>query len=92
MNDADIGKMSAGQHPAHSPQDESTTIRPISPYGAAKAYAHHRTNVYRSRGLFAVSMVLYNHESPRGPSAFVTPRKITQTVARICGGTNWNRS
>ncbi len=73
-------------NPAHSPQDESTTIRPISPYGAAKAYAHHMTNVYRSRGLFAVSMVLYNHESPRRPPAFVT-RKITQTVARIAAGT-----
>ena len=69
-------------NPAISPQDESTQIAPITPYGAAKAYAHHLVNVYRSRGLFAVSLVLYNHESPRRPPSFVT-RKITGTVTRI---------
>ncbi|MET0965045.1 MAG: GDP-mannose 4,6-dehydratase [Nakamurella sp.] len=71
--------------PEISPQNESTPIAPITPYGAAKAYAHHMVKVYRSRGLFAVSAVLYNHESPRRPATFVT-RKITQGVARIAQG------
>jgi GDPmannose 4,6-dehydratase len=71
--------------PEISPQNESTPIAPITPYGAAKAYAHHMVKVYRSRGLFAVSAVLYNHESPRRPATFVT-RKITQGVALIAQG------
>jgi GDPmannose 4,6-dehydratase len=71
--------------PANSPQDESTPIRPASPYGAAKAYAHALVGVYRARGLAASSLVLYNHESPRRPPSFVT-RKITQAAARISAG------
>ena len=59
-----------------APQDESTPIRPVNPYGAAKAYAHLMVDVYRRRGLHAVSAILYNHESPRRPEHFVT-RKIT---------------
>ena len=51
-------------------------IRPVNPYGAAKAYAHLMVDVYRRRGLHAVSAILYNHESPRRPAQFVT-RKIT---------------
>lgn len=66
-------------------QDESTPIAPSTPYGAAKAYAHQLCGLYRSIGVFAVSMVLFNHESPRRPPTFVT-RKITQTVARIAQG------
>ena len=66
-------------------QDESTPLAPTSPYGAAKAYAHTLCGLYRSVGVFAVSMVLFNHESPRRPPTFVT-RKITQTVARIAAG------
>lgn len=66
-------------------QDESTPLAPTSPYGAAKAYAHQLCGLYRSVGVFAVSMVLFNHESPRRPPTFVT-RKITQTVARIAAG------
>jgi GDPmannose 4,6-dehydratase len=66
-------------------QDESTPLAPTSPYGAAKAYAHQLCGLYRSVGVFAVSMVLFNHESPRRPPTFVT-RKITQTVARIAQG------
>jgi GDPmannose 4,6-dehydratase len=69
------------------PQNESTPIHPVSPYGAAKAYAHHLVGVYRSRGLFAASGILYNHESPRRPEAFVT-RKITAGVAQIAAGTS----
>lgn len=75
--------------PVHSPQTEATPIRPVSPYGAAKALAHHSVDVFRRRGLFAASAILYNHESPRRPTTFVT-RKITTGVARIAregGGT-----
>jgi GDPmannose 4,6-dehydratase len=71
--------------PATSPQDESTAIRPVNPYGAAKAYAHLMVDVYRRRDLHAVSAILYNHESPRRPERFVT-RKITSTVAAIAQG------
>lgn len=67
---------------AASPQDERTPIAPVSPYGAAKAYAHQMVGVLRSRGLHASSCVLYNHESPRRPTTFVT-RKITAAAARI---------
>jgi GDPmannose 4,6-dehydratase len=67
------------------PQDETTPLRPLTPYGAAKAYAHHLVGVYRARGLHASSCILYNHESPRRPEAFVT-RKITAGVARIARG------
>lgn len=67
------------------PQDETTPLRPLTPYGAAKAYAHHLVGVYRARGVRAGSCILYNHESPRRPEAFVT-RKITAGVARIARG------
>lgn len=70
---------------AQVPQDETTPVRPLTPYGAAKAYAHHLVGVYRARGLHASSCILYNHESPRRPEAFVT-RKITAGVARIARG------
>lgn len=62
--------------------DESTPVRPVNPYGAAKAFAHHMAGVYRARGLHVSSCILFNHESPRRPTAFVT-RKITATAARI---------
>ncbi|KQQ10520.1 GDP-mannose 4,6-dehydratase [Rathayibacter sp. Leaf296] len=68
-----------------NPQTESTPIRPVSPYGAAKAFAHLLVGVYRGRGLHASSGILYNHESPRRPDAFVT-RKITAGVAAIAVG------
>jgi GDPmannose 4,6-dehydratase len=68
-----------------SPQDETTPVRPVNPYGAAKAFAHLMVEVYRGRGLHAVSAILYNHESPRRPERFVS-RKITSTVAAIVSG------
>ena len=71
--------------PSDSPQSEDTPIRPVNPYGAAKAYAHLMVDVYRHRDLHAVSAILYNHESPRRPVQFVT-RKITATVAAIAQG------
>lgn len=65
-----------------SPQDESTPLSPVSPYGAAKAYAHHAAAVYRGRGLHVATCILFNHESPRRPTTFVT-RKITSAAAQI---------
>jgi GDPmannose 4,6-dehydratase len=67
------------------PQNEETPIRPVNPYGAAKAAAHHLTSVYRARGMPASSVILFNHESPRRPPEFVT-RKITRGAARIAAG------
>ena len=65
------------------PQTETTPFYPRSPYGVAKVYGHYITVNYReSYGLFAVSGILFNHESPRRGLEFVT-RKITDGVARI---------
>ena len=65
------------------PQTEVTPFYPRSPYGVAKAYGHFITVNYReSYGLFAVSGILFNHESPRRGLEFVT-RKISDGVARI---------
>lgn len=71
--------------PLTSPQSEATPIAPSNPYGAAKAFAHHLTSVYRSRGLWASNAIFFNHESPRRPESFVT-RKITMGAARIALG------
>lgn len=66
-----------------SPQNENTSFYPRSPYGVAKVYGHWITVNYReSYGLFAVSGILFNHESPRRGLEFVT-RKISHAVARI---------
>src|SRR5205085_390197 len=66
-----------------TPQNETTPFHPRSPYGVAKVYGHHITVNYReSYGLFAVSGMLFNHESPRRGLEFVT-RKISDGVARI---------
>jgi GDPmannose 4,6-dehydratase len=68
------------------PQNELTPFHPRSPYGVAKVYAHHITVNYReSYGLFAVSGILFNHESSRRGLEFVT-RKISDGVARIKHG------
>ncbi len=66
-----------------TPQTENTPFYPRSPYGVAKTYGHWITVNYReSYGMFAVSGILFNHESPRRGLEFVT-RKITDGVARI---------
>jgi GDPmannose 4,6-dehydratase len=66
-----------------SPQRETTSFYPRSPYGVAKVYGHWITVNYReSYGLYAVSGILFNHESPRRGIEFVT-RKVTDGVARI---------
>src|SRR5437879_9204397 len=65
------------------PQTELTPFYPRSPYGVSKAFAHYITVNYReSYDLFAVSGMLFNHESPRRGLEFVT-RKVTDAVARI---------
>ena len=64
-------------------QNEQTSFSPASPYGAAKLYAHWITKVYQEAyDMFAVSGILFNHESPIRGLEFVT-RKITNAVARI---------
>ena len=66
-----------------TPQNEDTPFYPRSPYGIAKTYGHWITVNYReSYNLFAVSGILFNHESPRRGLEFVT-RKITNAAARI---------
>jgi GDPmannose 4,6-dehydratase len=65
------------------PQTENTSFYPRSPYGVSKVYGHYITVNYReSYSLFAVSGILFNHESPRRGLEFVT-RKVTDAVARI---------
>jgi GDPmannose 4,6-dehydratase len=66
-----------------SPQTERTPFHPRSPYGVAKVYGHFLTQNYReSYGMFAVSGILFNHESPRRGAEFVT-RKVSLGVSRI---------
>jgi len=65
------------------PQNEETPFYPRSPYGAAKLYAYWITKNYREAyGMFAVSGILFNHESPRRGETFVS-KKITRAAARI---------
>ncbi len=69
-----------------TPQTENTPFYPRSPYGVAKLYAHWITKNYReSYDLFAVSGILFNHESPRRGSTFVT-KKITEALVKIKEG------
>jgi len=68
---------------AEVPQNEMTRFHPRSPYGVAKVYGHWITVNYReSYDLFAVSGILFNHESPRRGMEFL-PRKVSDGVARI---------
>ncbi len=68
------------------PQDEDTKFQPRSPYGVAKLYGHWITvNFRESYGMYAVSGILFNHESPRRGAEFVT-RKVTLGAARIAAG------
>jgi GDPmannose 4,6-dehydratase len=68
---------------SETPQNELTAFHPRSPYGVAKAYGHFLTQNYReSYGMYAVSGILFNHESPRRGAEFVT-RKVSLGVARI---------
>ncbi|MEV7422924.1 MULTISPECIES: GDP-mannose 4,6-dehydratase [unclassified Streptomyces] len=68
---------------AETPQTERTSFHPRSPYGVAKTYGHYITQNYReSFGMYGVSGILFNHESPRRGAEFVT-RKISLAVAQI---------
>jgi GDPmannose 4,6-dehydratase len=65
------------------PQNEQTAFHPRSPYGVAKVYGHFLTQNYReSYGMYAVSGIMFNHESPRRGAEFVT-RKVSLGVAKI---------
>jgi GDPmannose 4,6-dehydratase len=69
--------------PNTAPQNEQTCVRPVTPYGVAKAFATDMVRVYReSFGLFACNAICFNHESLRRGESFVT-RKITRAAARI---------
>jgi GDPmannose 4,6-dehydratase len=69
-----------------TPQDEQTPLRPVTPYGCAKAFATQMVAIYRQTfGLFACNGILYNHESPRRGENFVT-RKICLAAAAIKEG------
>jgi GDPmannose 4,6-dehydratase len=73
--------------PISSPQDELTPINPTTPYGAAKAFSQQMTRIYRiAYNLQTCSAILYNHESPRRSSSFVT-MKVARAVAQIKKGT-----
>jgi GDPmannose 4,6-dehydratase len=68
---------------SETPQSETTSFYPRSPYGVAKSYGHYITQNYReSYGMYGVSGILFNHESPRRGAEFVT-RKISLAVANI---------
>ena len=72
--------------PPESPQTESTPHNPMTPYGVNKLAAHQLVGLYRKmHGIFAVSGILYNHESPRRPERFVT-QKIARSAAEIAKG------
>jgi GDPmannose 4,6-dehydratase len=68
-----------------SPQSEDSPKRPRTPYGEAKLGAYEYVRTAREQGLFAVSGIAYNHESPRRPLHFL-PRKVTHGVAAIARG------
>ncbi len=72
--------------PLEAPQNESTPVMPLTPYGAAKAYSVFIVRSYRRRyGMHASCGILYNHESPRRPLEFL-PRKVANGAARIAAG------
>lgn len=69
-----------------TPQSETTPFNPVSPYAAAKVYAHNMVTCYRAGyNLFAVNGILFNHESPRRGVNFLT-MKVVKAVKDICAG------
>ncbi len=76
--------------PTEVPQTEETAMRPVSPYGCAKAFATRMVSIYRETfQLFACNGIMYNHESPRRGENFVT-RKICRAAAAIKHGQQRN--
>jgi GDPmannose 4,6-dehydratase len=68
--------------PERLPQDERSPVRPVSPYGAAKALGHHLASIYRDGfGMFVCSGILFNHDSPLRPPDFVTGKIVAGAVA-----------
>ncbi len=68
--------------PEQVPTDESSPVRPVSPYGSAKAFGHHLVRAYRDGfGMFVCSGILFNHESPLRGAAFVTGKIVAGAVA-----------
>jgi GDPmannose 4,6-dehydratase len=65
--------------------DENSPMHPVSPYGVSKLAAHRLVDVYRQKGLYVVSGIAFNHESPRRGAEMVT-RKITKHLAAIKSG------
>lgn len=81
-----IGSSEIFGNPDECPQNELTPMRPVTPYGVAKAFAVNMTRVYREAfGMFTCNAICYNHESPRRGESFVT-RKITLAAAAISLG------
>jgi GDPmannose 4,6-dehydratase len=75
-----------GWAPTETPQTEETPLRPLTPYGVAKAYGHFIVQSYRRRyGFFACCGILYNHTSPRQSLDFL-PRKVARAAAAISLG------
>ncbi|HBS05361.1 MAG TPA: GDP-mannose 4,6-dehydratase [Leptospiraceae bacterium] len=72
-------------NPDHSPQSESSAIRPVTVYGVTKAACQHLMGVYRQQGYFACTATLFNHESSRRSGQFVT-QKIVKTAIAIQQG------
>ena len=82
---ASTSELFGGMEP-YTYQDENTPFHPRSPYGSAKAFAHHTTINYReSYDMFACCGILFNHESPRRGENFVT-QKIVKAAQRIRDG------
>lgn len=80
MYQASTSEMFGESPPA---QHEGTQMRPVSPYAAAKVFAHTMVGVYRqSYGMHVSSGILFNHESPRRPEKFVT-RHVTHSAVRV---------
>jgi GDPmannose 4,6-dehydratase len=72
--------------PPETPQTEETPHNPVNPYGVSKLAAHQLVGLYRRMyKVFAVSGILYNHESPRRPDCYVT-QKICRAAAEIANG------
>lgn len=72
--------------PSERPQTEETPVRPLTPYGAGKAFAHFLTGAFRRQyRLHASSVILFNHESERRPHQFLT-RKVSRAAAAISLG------
>lgn len=88
---ASTSEMFGNQVDADGFQRETTPMVPVSPYGAAKLFAHHMIGQYRRSGMFACSGILFNHESPKRGDNFVT-KKITNYVRQFSNANRTGRA